>query len=86
MMAHNHFSRRKCTFPLSWTKKTDYENRNIKFIVLYIYLDIYIYIYIYIFFFLGGGGERVRYEEYGNSSPVPNLYLRSIVMNSPLNF
>ena len=38
------------------------------------------------FFFLGGGGERVRYEEYGNSSPVPNLYLRSIVMNSPLNF
>ena len=28
----------------------------------------------------------MRYEEYGNSSPVPNLYLRSIVMNSPLNF
>ena len=70
--------------PLIMDKKTDYENRNIKFIVLYIYLDIYIYIYF--FFFGGGGEERVSYEEYGNSSPVPNLYLRSIVMNSPLNF
>ena len=80
MMAHNHFSRRKMYILLIMGEKTDYENRNIKFIVLYIYLD------IYVFFFLGGGGERVRYEEYGNSSPVPNLYLRSIVMNSPLNF
>ena len=59
----------------------DYEIRNIKYIVLHIYLDIYIY-----FFFFGGGGERVRYEEYGNSSPVPNLDLRSIIINSPLNF
>ena len=59
----------------------DYEIRNITFIVLYIYIDIYIY-----FFWEGGGGERVGYEEYGNSSPVPNLYLRSIVINSPLNF
>ena len=24
------------------------------------------------------------YEECGNSSPVPNLYLRSIIINSPL--
>ena len=55
--------------------------RSNTFIVLYIYID------IYIFFFLGGGGgERVGYEEYGNSSPVPNLYLRSIIINSPLNF
>ena len=43
----------KCTFSLSWAKKTGYEIRNIKFIVLYIYLDIY----IYIFFLFGGGGE-----------------------------
>ena len=49
--------------------------------MLYIYIDIYIYI-----FFGRGGGERVGYEEYGNSSPVPNLYLRSIIINSPLNF
>ena len=48
--------------------------------MLYIYLDIYIYI-----FFIWGGG-RVEYEECGNSSPVPNLYLRSIIINSPLNF
>ena len=26
----------------------------------------------------------MRYEEYGNSSPVPNHYLRSIIINSPL--
>ena len=25
------------------------------------------------------------YEECGNSSPVPNLYLRSVIINSPLN-
>ena len=45
----------------------------------------YISRYIYTFF-LEGGGERVGYEENGNSSPVPNLYLRSIIINSPLNF
>ena len=45
--------------------------------MLYIYLDIYI-------FFFGGGGGRVGYEECGNSSPVPNHYLRSIIINSPL--
>ena len=45
--------------------------------MLYIYLDIYI-------FFFGGGGGRVGYEECVNSSPVPNHYLRSIIINSPL--
>ena len=44
-----------------------------------IYISRYIYIYI---FFWGGG--RVGYEECGNSSPVPNHYLRSIIINSPL--
>ena len=47
---------------------------------------IYIYIYIYIYIFFLGGGGRVGSEECGNSSPVPNLYLRSIIINSPLNF
>ena len=47
---------------------------------------------MHIFLFFGGGGrgrgrgrEGVGYEECGNSSPVPNLYLRSVIINSPLN-
>ena len=46
---------------------------------------------MHIFLFWGGEGrgrerEGVGYKECGNSSPVPNLYLRSIIINSPLNF
>ena len=82
MMAHNRFSRRKMYIPLIMGEKNGLWDQK-----YYVYCAVYIYRYIYIYiFFLGGGGERVRYEEYGNSSPVPNLYLRSIIINSPLNF